>query len=139
MSLLFIATISIFSGRNSLLSFLSWQNKFLFHLYVNDSFIILPTSTGHLDLAIPWVPEPQHCYTTSHFPPQACSFFCFLIFPITKYSNCGIILNCSPSSIKHYQIELIPSLNFLFHFFSHLLPCGYCFNLGLSISCQHFQ
>lgn len=62
MSLFFIVTITIFSGRNSLL-----QKKFLLHLYVNKSCIILSAPMGHLNLAVPWVPETQHCHNNSHF------------------------------------------------------------------------
>lgn len=107
----------IFSGMNSLLKLLSQHNKCLLHFYINNNCFILPTTTGHFNLAIPQTPETQHCHNNSYFflrPAHS-------IVPthsITKYSNHGIILNCPISSTVHYQIKLIPSLNFLLHFFS---------------------
>ena len=65
------------------------------------------------------------------FSLQTCSFFHFPIHAMSKHSSHGIILSCSPSFTEHYQIESIPSLNFLLHFFCHLLPCGYCFKVSL--------
>lgn len=107
----------IFFVTNSLLKLLSQHNKCLLHFYINNNCFILPTTTGHFNLAVLQVPETKHCHNNSYI---------FLILThsivpthsITKYIDHGIILSCSISSTVHYQVKLILSLNFLLHFFS---------------------
>lgn len=61
-----------------------------------------------------WVPGSQHSHDNAQFFLKPAYSSASPLYPITKYSNRGIILKCSSPPTVHYEIELTPSRPSLF-------------------------